>query len=533
MQHFFRIFFTGIALSTLCTACFPEKPPIDNRTSVRISTDSEPHTFDPRLVRDLSDTTFIQMFYEGLMRHEKGEKLVPAMAESYTISPDKKTYNFQIRKSLWSDGQPVTAYDFEETWKSVLDPDFPAPNAYQLYVIKGAKAAREGQIPLSEVGIHAIDDQTLIVELEKPTSYFLHLTSTYFLYPASRSMRNKDPSPSLITNGPFQLQASEKMLDEWSAVPNPYYWDRESVKLDQLKLIKLDNSTALKLFDQNELEWAGSPLSTIPIDTLAALKQKGNLGIHPAAGVYFVRVNTEQAPLNNPKMRRAFALALNRSDLVEHILQGNQLPAKGYLPPSFSAGKDLFDDNSVEQAQALFKEGLTEMQLKAESLPTITVCYSSNPRGHKIAQVIQQQWKSAFGVDIQLLSCEHKVFYDRLKNHDYQLGIGSWFADIDDPISFLEVFKFKNNGTNNTQWENQRYIELIDQSSETIKDKARQKLLLQAEEVLIEEMPIIPLFFATYNYLQSPQLKGVYFSELGYLDFKNAYLELDLLQKNK
>lgn len=522
MYPIFRIL-SGIFLLIACTACFPDKPPLTNQANVRVSTETEPHTFDPRLVRDLSDTTFIQMLYEGLMRNDGG-KLAPAMAESYTLSPDKKIYTFKIRKSQWSDGQPITAHDFEETWKSVLNPDFPAPNAYQLYLIRGAKAAKEGQIPLDQVGIHAKNDTTLVVELEKPTTYFLHLTSTYFLYPTSRQMRNGDQL-ALITNGPYQVDQSKLKMDEWVAIPNPYYWDHQSVKLDQVTIIKLDNSTALKLFDRNELEWAGSPLSSIPIDTLPSLKQKGNLGIHPAAGVYFLRVNVEQPPLNNAKMRRAFALALNRNDLVEHILQGNQLPAMGYLPPSTAGAPPFFQDNATQEAQMLFKEALEEMQLNAHTLPPITVCYSSNPRGHKIAQVVQQQWKSAFGIDIQLLSCEHKVFYDRLKNHDYQMGLGSWFADIQDPISFLEVFKYKNNGTNNTQWENSRYIELIEQSSAVTKEKERQRILRQAEEVLIEEMPIIPLFFATYNYLQSPNLKGIYFSELGYLDFKNAYLE--------
>lgn len=527
MENYFRSLVSSIALLTLCTACFPDPPPISSKATVRISTDTDPNTFDPRQVRSIPDTTFMQILYEGLMRcekSEKGEKLVPAMAESVKISPDKKTYTFEIRKSQWSDGQPVTAYDFEETWKTTLNPDFPAPNAYQLYVIKGAKAAKEGQISVDEIGVHAVDDNTLIVELENPTPYFLHLTSTYFLYPASRPMRNNNNS-TLITNGPYQLDQTVKSLNEWTAQPNPYYWDRSAVKLDQIKIIKLDNSTALKLFDQNELEWTGSPLSTIPIDTLAVLKQKEKLRIHPAAGVYFLRVNVEQPPLNNPKMRRAFALALNRSDLVEHILQGNQLPAMGYLPPSFFGGNALYEDNAVQQAQTLFKEALAEMHLNTNSFPVVSVCYSSNSRGHKIAQVIQQEWKTAFGVDIQLLSCEPKVFYDRLNNHDYQVGIGSWFADIQDPISFLEIFKYKNNGTNNTQWENPRYIELIDQSSLALKEKERVKLLLKAEEELIKEMPIIPLFYATFNYLQNPNLKGVYFSELGYLDFKKAYLE--------
>lgn len=527
MNQCLKIIAGGALLLLLCTACFPEKPQIGKTKSIRVSTETDPQSFDPRLVRDLSDATFIHALYEGLMRTTGGAEPEPALAESFTLSPDKKTYTFHLRQSEWSNGEPVTAHDFSETWKSMLDPALPAPNAYQLYTIKGAKEAKEGKAPIELVGIQPLDDKTLVVELTHPTPYFLHLTATYFLYPTHHSLRNgqKGAEATPVTNGPFQLDPNQKFSNEWSMIPNPYYWDRQAVKLDAIKIVKLDNSTALKLFDQQELEWAGSPLSTIPIDTMAALKQKGNLKITPAAGVYFLRVNVDTSPFDQPKMRRAFALALNRSDLIEHVLQGNQLPAGRYLPPSFAAADPLFKDNDLKRAKSLFKKALAEQGLTASSLPPISLCYSSNARGHKIAQVLQQEWKEAFGIDIQLQGCESKVFFDRLKNHEYQIAIGSWFADLLDPISFLDVFKHKNNGTNNTQWENPRYIELLDSSAQAVNVQERQQLLTQAEELLIEEMPIIPLFFSTYNYLQSPHLKGVYFSELGYLDFKQADLE--------
>lgn len=526
MNRFVKFIVNGTLLLLLCTACLPQKPEINKTKTIRVSTETDPHTFDPRLVRDLSDTTFIQTFYEGLMRSEGDAEPAPALAESFTLSPDKKTYTFHLRQSEWSNGDPVTAHDFADSWKSMLDPALPAPNAYQLYVIKGAKEAKEGKASLDLIGIQALDDKTLAVELEQPTPYFLNLTATYFLYPAHQSTRNnqKGTEAAPVTNGPYQLDPSQQFSNEWTAIPNPYYWDRQAVKLDAIKIVKLDNSTALKLFDQQELEWAGSPMSTIPMDMMAALKQNTNLKNTPAAGVYFLRVNIENPPFDQPKMRRAFALALNRSDLVEHVLQGNQQPAHRYLPPFFASGP-LYKDHDLEVAQSLFNEALAEKNLTSSTLPTISLCYASNPRAYKTAQVLQQEWKEAFGIDIQLQGCESKILFDRLKNHDYQIAFGSWFADILDPISFLDVFKHKNNGTNNTQWENPRYIELLDSSTRANNAQDRQQLLTQAEELLIEEMPIIPLFFNSYNYLQNPNLKGVYFSELGYLDFKRAYLE--------
>lgn len=494
--------------------------------TLRISSEVDPQTLDPRLVRDLSTATVIHMLYEGLTRLDEEGYPIFAAAEDVNISDDQKTYTFKLRKAKWNNGKPLTAYDFEKTWKSVLDPNFPAPNAYQLYVIKGAKAAKEDKASLDLVGIKATDDNTLVVNLENPTPYFLNLTSSYFYYPVSSSMRHnkegdKITPQNIVTNGPFKLEEFSHH-NQLTAIKNPSYWDSKSVNLDKIQILIVDNPTALSMFERNELDWVGSPMGTIPTDALATLKNDGKLQIQPAAGIYLFRFNTEKPPLNNVKMRNALSLALNRQELIDHVLQGNQIAAKGLIPPSFINHSPFYRDHNATKALELFKEVLTENHLSLNDLPTMTICYGSSERAHKIAQVAQQQWKQALGLDIQLQSCESKVFYERLKTHDYQIGIGSWFADIRDPISFLEVFKYKDNGTNNTQWENSHYVQLLNLSSQANTPAEREKLLLEAELKLIEEMPIAPLFFSAYNYLVQPNVKDVYFSELGYLDFKNA-----------
>lgn len=513
----------------ICTACRKDKP-VAHQKTLRVSTEKDAQTLDPRCVRDLGTTTTIHMLYEGLMRSQKDGQIVPAMAESVSISPDQKTYTFQLRRSFWSNGEPVTAQDFEETWKSALDPQFPCPNAYQFYVIQGAQSAKEGKAPLQEVGVRAENDSTLIVTLEQPTPYFLQLAATHFYYPVHASLRKQalhaEPlsDSAIVTNGPFQLEKWNRQ-NEFSAVPNPYYWDKKSVHLDRIALIVLDNPVALQAFQRGELEWTGSPLSTISTDAIASLKRQRQLEVMPAAGVYLIRLNTERAPFDQPKMRQAFALALNRTDLVEHALQGNQIPALGIVPPSFLKGKPFFQDHDVTRAQQLFQEALAEQGLTLQNFPQVAMCYANNERAHKIAQVAQQYWKNVLGVQVDLQSCESKIFLERLKKQDYQAGIGSWFADIRDPISFLEVFKFKSNGTNNTQWESPQFIALLDQSAQATQIAQRDQLLKAAEKTLMQDMPIIPLFYSSYNYVKQPTVKGVYFSELGYLDFKHAYLD--------
>lgn len=525
----FNIFFICILL-TISSGCQKEKPPTPISEAITISIETDPQTLDPRQARNLETATAIHMLYEGLTRLDQDGNPSFAIAESVSISPDQKTYSFAIRESGWSNGKKVKAQDFEKSWKSVLDPHFPAPNAYQLYVIKGAKAAKEGKIPLDEVGITAIDDETLVVELERPVPYFLHLTATYFYYPVSEEMRHKDlaaekiNAENLVTNGPFKLQSWTRQ-NELVAETNQYYWYAPGIQLDKITFVVVDNPTALAMFDRQELDWTGSPLSTIPTDAILSLKSQNRLEIGPAAGVYLFRLNTEKAPFDQKKLRQALSLAINREDLVEYVLQGNQIPTQRLVPPSFMKGDAHQEKNQLAMAQKLFKEALNEKEIRKDQLSSITLCYANSERTHKIAQVVQQQWKENLGLEVQLQSCEKKVFFEHLKNHDYQIAIGNWFADFRDPISFLDVFKYKNNGTNNTQWENPRYIELLELSSVEANSTKRTALLKEAEDIIVDETPIIPLFFSSHNYLKHPGLKGVYFSELGYLDFKQAYLE--------
>lgn len=526
--HWLRCCLIVFCLHAFTSCRQPEKPITPHSDTLRISMERDPQTLDPRRARDLQTVTVMHMLYEGLMHTQADGLAAPALAESVTISPDQKSYTFHLRSSTWSNGDPLTAKDFEQTWKSLLNPQFPCPNAYQFYMIKGAQAAKEGHASLDQIGISAPDDATLTVELDQPTPYFLHLAATHFFYPVHSSLRQQSsdssplPDSDLVTNGPFKLEKWSHR-NELTAVKNPHYWDENRIRLNRVQLVVLDNPTALQLFQNGELDWTGSPLSTLSVDALASLSNEGKLNIAPAAGVYLFRINTEKPPFNHVKMRQAFALALNRADLVEYVLQGNQEPAFGLIPYAFIAGQPFFDDEDLHLARRFFQEALEEQGLTLENFPQVSINYASGERAHKIAQVAQQQWKEALGVDVALQSSEAKVYYDQLKNRTYQLGIGAWFADFRDPISFLEIFKLKDNGTNNTQWENAHYIDLLNQSALIQDVEERQKLLKQAERTMMNEMPIIPLFYSSYNYVKNPSIKEVYFSELGYLDFKHAY----------
>jgi oligopeptide transport system substrate-binding protein len=253
--------------------------------------------------------------------------------------------------------------------------------------------------------------------------------------------------------------------------------------------------TELKMFEKGELDWAGSPLSVLPVGSLAELKKTGNLHVKPFLATYFFRTNVESELFDNPLVRKAFAQAIKRSEIVEHVTQGGQLPATGLLPPSLR-GKEAgaLADGDVEAARRDFDEALVMLEMTREELPPISLMYVTGERNHLIAQAVQEQWRNALNVNVQLQAVERKVFFDRLSKKNFQLASGNWTADFNDGMNFLEIFKYKAGGSNNTAWENPHYRELLDSAAETVAASERQQIFQECENILMNEMPIIPFF---------------------------------------
>lgn len=507
--------YSAIIGSLLLSGCGSDNSRKSTPNVVRISSEEDPTSLDPRLVTTIPSVNVAHMLYEGLMRHDVSGKLVPGLAEDVKVSNDGKTYTFQLRKATWSNGDPITAQDFVATWLSSLNQKTASPNAYQLYPIRGAKEFHLGQKDVSTVGLKAKNNRTLEVHLEHPTPYFLELTATHFYFP----VHQKDIG---VTNGPFQLQQWKKN-NELTVAKNKRYWDVDDVTLDKIVVVVLQETPAYHLYQSGELDWVGSPLSTLPQDSIKTLKEQGKLKIKPAAGTHWFRFSTTQAPFNNANMRKAFALAINRQAIVDHVTQGNQFPALAIVPPILLEGEPHIKDHDTTEAWERYQEALTELKIDKDHVPNITLCYANNERNHKIAQAVQQQWNKTFGIQVKIQSCESKSFGDRVAKLDYQIASGSWFADVRDPANFLDVFKYKSNGNNRTGWEDPEYIRLLNLSM-TVKDPdERLSLLRTAEGILLEDMPVAPLFHSSFNYLHKDNLYGVYVSELGYLDFKHAF----------
>lgn len=497
---------------------------------LRINIGGEPRTLDPARARDLKSITLVKMLFEGLTRVNQGEKVEGALAEKIDIADDLRTYTFHLRDSIWTNGDSVTADDFVYAWRRILDPKAIAENAFQLYVIKNAKACKEGKLSLQELKVEAIDEKTLKVELENPTPYFLELTSYPAFFPINAKVDRNQPKwteakEDYVCNGPFTLK-EWLHHDKLCVQKNEKYWDAQDVQLQEIHLFMIQEEAELAMFENSKLDWAGSPLSTLPVDVLPKLREMKMLHSQPILGTYFLRLNTGSGLLASEKLRRALSFSIDREALVEHVLMGSQVVAQGYVPGALQLLEAPYfapmSEESLATLAKTFEEGLQETGLQREDLAKVELLYSTSERNQRIAHALQAQWMHLFGVQIKLFGVEHKVYVEKLHKGDFQMAAGSWLADFGDAFSFLEVFKERNSSTNHTHWGDTTYTQLLETSNTTADPVERHALLARCEKILLEAMPIIPLFHYNMLYVQNENVKNIYVSRMGGIDFRWA-----------
>jgi oligopeptide transport system substrate-binding protein len=533
-MNYKKIAFFLICMMLILSGC-SHSPEKSTEKTLRLNLTEDPVSLDPRVVRSLKDLTVVKQLFEGLMRLDPHGIPQPAIAQSVEISEDLLTYTFYLREAYWNNHNPVTAYDFEYAWKSILDPNFASDYAHMLYPIKNAEQARRGACAIDAIGVNAVDDRTLIVHLCAPTPYFLELVSFPTYSPLNRDFSEKNQNwldlegEDFNCNGPFCLQTWSPQK-ELVFVKNPTYWDQQAVQLESIRFSMIkDNLTESNLFDKGELDWLGQPIShAIATEILGKMKEAKMADSYPVSGTFWLKFNTEKEPFNHQKVRKAFSYAINRSEIIAHILQGNQVIATGPLPPSiFQHDRLLFQDNDLEAAKQLFLEACTEEGWNLDSFPKITLSYSHSQRNHMIAQTIQQQWKKAFNLDVELELLEPHIYRNACRLGNFQVGPGEWIADFNDPLAILELFKFKKDnkkgtGLNDTEWQNELYISLLNAMLIEKSPTKRKELAEQAEKILIEDMPIIPLYHYAFDYAKKSYVQDVVLSSLGIADFKKA-----------
>jgi len=503
--------------------------PSKSATILRVNFSEDPATLDPRKGGDPISTTCKFMLFEGLTRMTPFSNSELALAKEIAISEDKKVYTFHLRDALWSNGDPITAHDFVYAWKTQLEPNFPAPDSLLLFPIKNARAAKLGELSNQAIGVKAINDKTLEVTLEHPISYFLDLISfcIYFPVPHKRGFSQE------ITNGPFmiqQYQPNNCMILE----KNPLYWNAQHIDLDgvQISFIK-DETTTLNLYMQQKIDVLGSRFSSIPLDALSQIKKHKDFQSMPLGATSFCTFNVNTFPFSNVHIRKAFAYAMDREGIVNHITQLNEEVAFDPIPPLLKKNcvHGFFPKQDIEQAQEHLKLGLEELGIEKKDLQNISLVYLIGDTHTKVVQALQHQWMNVLGIRVKLEGYTNKVYLDKLMQRDYQLGYALWIIQYPDAMNIFDRFKFKSNAKNYPGWENVRYIDLLDQSI-IASPSNRMHSLLEAEKLLIDEMPIAPIYHWKEALLQQPYVSGVYISPIGSVHLNSAKINKGKIYEN-
>jgi len=495
---------------------------------------------DPGLTTDSITFRVLTNVMEGLTRVGPDGLLVPGMSRSWKVSKNGLNYTFYLRDAKWSDGVKVTAKDFEYAWKRVMNPKTAAQYAY--IVTDYVKDVR------------ATDELTLTVNLLFPIPYFLSLTSFPTYLPLRQDLVEKygqsyGTSPKKAAyNGPFVVFKWQKG-SRVSIKRNHNYWDEDNVKLEKVNFIIVkDPNTLVQMYDTNQLNL----IYQAPGDHIKRYSNSPELSIRPEAVIDYLIFNlkNDNVPqLANKKIRNALSIALDRKAYVEKV-EKQFLPAYGFVPPSIN-GKDMqhpfrqcygdrfkvfydpntiqafkmsvwFDDNRIEEAKKLLKEGLHEE--KADSL-SFTLLIDDLPSAKKLGQALQYMWRKNLGIKVRIEMVTYQTRLQRVRSKNYEVANVLWGADYNDPMTFLDMF-VKNAGFNDPGWSNAHYDELLREARATNDQERRMKLFVESERILIDEMPIAPLFYRMPYMLKPKYIKEVVFVPCGADQcFKWAYIE--------
>jgi len=488
---------------------------------------ADPKSVDPQLNSATDGGIVVNNTFEGLMRMNADGIAMPGTAESYEVSEDGKTYTFKIREDAkWSDGQSVKASDFEYAWKRALDPMVASEYSFQLFYIEGGQDYFNGKAGVEGVGIKSLDDKTLEVTLVSPTPYFLALTTFYTFMPVREDVVAKKPEgwakdPELtVSNGPFvitEYSPSDKIILK----PNENYWSADSVELDEIIFTEVvEATTALTAYENGEID----VLTSVPNQDIPRLQlEDDTFSIEPYLGTYYYIFNVDKEPTDNVDVRKALTYAIDRTAIVEQVTKAGQKPASGFVPTglSDSEGNDFRETAGdygisatadIEKAKEyLAKAGYPD----GEGFPTLTLMYNTNESHKAIAEAVQSMWKKNLGIDVQLMNQEWAVFQDTRHVGNFEIARAGWIGDYADPMTFLDLWT-SYSGNNDAQWkwttegkfpENKEYDKAIEDSKVSLGTE-RDELLHKAENLLMDNMVTMPIYYYTGTVMVNESVKG-------------------------
>ncbi|KPK32566.1 MAG: hypothetical protein AMS24_03915 [Chlamydiae bacterium SM23_39] len=484
-----------------------------NKKILNTSMQAEVLTLDPRKNGGHISSVILFMLFNGLTKFKKNGSISLSLAKSYKISKDKKKYIFYLKDNIkWSDGKEITSYDFKKCWEKILIPSFPSLCTHLLYPIVNAEEIKTGKKNIDSLGVDCMDDKTLIINLNHPTPYFLSLTSFYLFFPFPYHVEDfSSVNPEkFVCNGPFKLKKwiknKEIILEK-----NPFYWNKKKISFDTINIRIIDDKTHnLQMFENGQLDWINSLISPIPPENISKTK---NIG-----GTTFCTFNTKKFPFNNKNIRKAFNCSINREDIIKNLHLKKEQIATRCIPPVMCKNKNLnlIKDNDITTAKELFKKGIQELNINSKNLKIILTFENTYK---KLADLLKNRWEKLFNIKISLEPLNAKNAIVRLHKKQFQIAITMWSLFYDDPLNILERFKHKNYEKNYSNWENQKYISLLESLHTKKNKKAKKFILKEAEKLLIEENPISPIYHHNYLILKNKKTKKIFLGPLGEIIF--------------
>jgi oligopeptide transport system substrate-binding protein len=529
--------FSGLLLSCFVfIACKQREKAVDvgvREQVLHIANGGEPQTLDPHLSSGVPENRILDNLFEGLVTIDpQSLKPVPGASESWEISEDGITYTFHLRKNLkWSNGDPITAQDFYYSLNRVLSPKLGTPYIQQFKGITNAIEYNAGGVTdFSKVGARVVDDYTFQILLDAPNPVLLYYMAYPIFFPVHRDTIERfgetdergtgwTNAGNMVGNGPF-------FMKEWITnthillEPNPHYWDRQAVRLNQAYFYAIESfDTAYRAYQNGQVHVAPN----LPQHVIAELEEtrppdyRSNLYF----GTYHYIFNTRKPPLDDARVRLALAMTIDRETIVKKVAQGGEEPALSFVPPGANDYVPNYKiEENVEKARQLFAEAGYP---NGEGFPVLSILYNTAENHRRIAESIHQMWKRSLGIDVELVNKEWKVYLDSKDEGDFEIARQGWVGGID-YASYLDLFS-DNSGNNDSGWSNAEFEDLYLKSFSELDPQKRLQLIQQAEEIMLKEMPAAPIYHYTSNYLVDTRVKKWYDNSVDQRSLKDVYLE--------
>ncbi len=510
------------ALLAACGADAPDptgEPTVGGEKTFVFAQGPEPSSLDPGLITDAYSGFVVQNLFEGLLVwNAAGTELLPGAAERYTVSPDGRTYTFHLREgAIWSNGDPVAAADFVVAWRRMLNPSSSSPYAALLYPIRGARQLHQGEATdASLLAVEAHDRHTLVVELRAPSPWFPHIVAHFVCAPVNaRSLKRHGTlwtrPENMVVNGPFVLErwteGTELVLRK-----NRYFHGADSVRLDRVVgRLGSEPTEVLAAFEAGQLHWTGHAAGLLPHDRLAELAQRPEARLGAQLGTSWLALNTREAPLNSKVLRQALSLALDRKELAP-LLGPEGLPGARLIPEGMSGYPyPPAPAYNLEKARTLLAASGYDPAAEGAALE---IAVDRRTTHERVVAWAAETWKRDLGLDTRIFTRVYPVHATALREGQFQIGRGGWLGDYPDPANFLEIFQ-SGNALNAAGWSNRVFDGLLEEARRTQDASSRLRLLSQAEALLLDEAPILPLYHWATLSLVDPKVAGYEVNPLG------------------